>query len=231
LGRGGREFKRALELDHNYAPAHHWYSMYWRLKGRKEEALVEAQKAYDFGIHSRRLRVPTGQDPEEAGQDGQSIEQARDVDLAPDSAVTHAVLGWDTRTSGCLRRRLPSTRRHCIRRFAAEMRGLLGNAYAVSGNRTDAQRMIAELKSLWPEHARAAWTWQGDFPAWGIRKVHCTGWRRPGDAVKNLIGLGKDPHFVELRTDDASGFGAEGGRAPIDNTFANTIRYFCNTCS
>src|SRR6185369_1798311 len=43
-----REFKRALELDHNYAPAHHWYSMYLALKGRKEEALVEAQKAYDL---------------------------------------------------------------------------------------------------------------------------------------------------------------------------------------
>src|SRR3954464_9409661 len=33
-----QEFKRALALDHNYAPAHHWYSMYLATEGRKEEA-------------------------------------------------------------------------------------------------------------------------------------------------------------------------------------------------
>jgi len=40
-----REFKRALELDSNYAPAHHWYSMYLAFLGRKQEALDEDQKA------------------------------------------------------------------------------------------------------------------------------------------------------------------------------------------
>ena len=43
-----REFKRALEVDHNYAPAHHWYSMYLALEGRKEQALTEAEKAYEL---------------------------------------------------------------------------------------------------------------------------------------------------------------------------------------
>lgn len=43
-----KEFKRALELDHNYAPAHHWYSMFLALEGRKEEALGEAEKAYEL---------------------------------------------------------------------------------------------------------------------------------------------------------------------------------------
>src|SRR6266550_9136196 len=43
-----REFKGALELDHNYAPAHHWYSMYLAVEGRKEQALAEAEKASEL---------------------------------------------------------------------------------------------------------------------------------------------------------------------------------------
>src|SRR5258708_1566684 len=43
-----REFKRALELDSNYAPAHHWYSMYLAFLGRRQQALAEAQKAYEL---------------------------------------------------------------------------------------------------------------------------------------------------------------------------------------
>src|SRR5437763_7095127 len=37
-----REFKRAIELNSNYAPAHHWYSMYLAFVGRRQQALAEA---------------------------------------------------------------------------------------------------------------------------------------------------------------------------------------------
>src|SRR5207245_6531574 len=40
-----RACRRALELDHNYAPAHHWYSMYLAVEGRKDQALAEAETA------------------------------------------------------------------------------------------------------------------------------------------------------------------------------------------
>ena len=62
-----REFKRALELDHNYAPAHHWYSMYLALEGRKEEALVEAQKAYELDPLSACCGCQPRQDPRGSG--------------------------------------------------------------------------------------------------------------------------------------------------------------------
>ena len=35
-----------------------------------------------------------------------------------------------------------------------EMRGLIGSAYAASGNRAEAENMIAELKRLLPGHSR-----------------------------------------------------------------------------
>jgi serine/threonine protein kinase/Tfp pilus assembly protein PilF len=42
------EFKRAIELNPNYATARHWYSEYLSNMGRHEEALVEARRAQEL---------------------------------------------------------------------------------------------------------------------------------------------------------------------------------------
>ena len=39
------EFKRAIELNPNYATAHHWYAMYLSAMGRNDEALAEIRRA------------------------------------------------------------------------------------------------------------------------------------------------------------------------------------------
>ena len=199
-----REFKRALELDHNYAPAHHWYSMYLALEGRKEEALVEAQKAYELDPLSAVAGANLAKILEEAGQDDKAIEQAKKtLDLEPDSAVTHAVLGLGYQNKRMYPEAIAEYKKALqLGGSPAEMRGLLGNAYAVSGNRTDAQKMIAELKSLWPEHARAALDLAVVFSGLGD-KENALYWLEKAQEihVSDLIGIGKDPHFVELRSD------------------------------
>ena len=43
--RAEREYKRAIELNPNYATAHHWYSLYLSQMGRSEEAIEEMKKA------------------------------------------------------------------------------------------------------------------------------------------------------------------------------------------
>src|SRR6185295_16955847 len=40
-----KEFRRAIELNSNYATAHQWYGMYLFADARFEEALVELNKA------------------------------------------------------------------------------------------------------------------------------------------------------------------------------------------
>ena len=199
-----REFKRALELDHNYAPAHHWYSMYLALEGRKEEALVEAQKAYELDPLSAVAGANLAKILEEAGQDDKAIEQAKKtLDLEPDSAVTHAVLGLGYQNKRMYAEAIAEYKKALqLGGSPAEMRGLLGNAYAVSGNRTDAQKMIAELKSLWPEHARAALDLAVVFSGLGDKESSLYWLEKAQEIhVSDLIGIGKDPHFVELRSD------------------------------
>jgi len=47
-----REFKRAIELDPNYATAHHWYAHYLVIAGRFDEALTEIQLAHQLDPYS-----------------------------------------------------------------------------------------------------------------------------------------------------------------------------------
>jgi TolB-like protein/DNA-binding winged helix-turn-helix (wHTH) protein/Tfp pilus assembly protein PilF len=199
-----REFRRALELNHNYAPAHHWYSMYLALKGRKEEALAEAQKAYELDPLSAVAGANLAKILQEAGQDDKAIEQAKKtLDLEPDSAVTHAVLGLGYQDKQMYAEAIAEYKRALqLGGSPAEMRGLLGNAYAVSGNRTDAEKIVAELKSLWPEHARAALDLAVVFSGLGDKETALYWLEKAREMhVTDLIGIGQDRHFVELRSD------------------------------
>ena len=199
-----REFKRALELDHNYAPAHHWYSMYLAVEGRKEQALAEAQKASELDPLSPVVGANLAKILQEAGQNDKAIEQAKKtLDLEPDSAVTHAVLGVVYQDKRMYAEAITEYKRALqLGGPPGEIRGLLGYAYAVSGNRTDAEKIIAELKALWPRHTHAALDLAVVFSGLG-NKENALYWLEKAQEmhVSDLIGIRQDSHFVEVRSD------------------------------
>lgn len=199
-----KEFKRALELDHNYAPAHHWYSMYLALKGSKEEALVEAEQAYELDPLSPVVGANLAKILQEAGQDDRAIEQAKKtLDLEPKSAVTHAVLGIVYEDKHMSTEAIKEYQRALeLGGPPDEIRGLLGHAYAVSGNRSEAEKTIAELKELLPDHTRATLDLAVVFSGLGD-KSNALHWLDKAEEshVTDLIGIGQDSHFAELRSD------------------------------
>lgn len=199
-----REFQRALQLDYNYAPAHHWYSMYLALDGRKEQALTEAQKAYELDPLSPVVGANLAKILQEAGQHDKAIEQARKtLDLEPDSAVTHAVLGVIYEEKRMHAEAIAEYRKALqLGGPPGEIRGLLGYAYATSGNRADAEKMIAELKALLPGHAHAALDLAVVSAGLGDRQ-NALHWLEKAQEmhVSDLIGIGRDSRFAELRSD------------------------------
>jgi tetratricopeptide (TPR) repeat protein len=50
-----REFRRAIELDPDYATAHHWYGEYLGWQGRFDEALAESDRAIELDPESRMI--------------------------------------------------------------------------------------------------------------------------------------------------------------------------------
>ncbi|HKW27341.1 MAG TPA: tetratricopeptide repeat protein, partial [Terriglobales bacterium] len=199
-----REFKRALELDSNYAPAHHWYSMFLAVQGRKEPALAEARKACELDPLSAVVGANLAKILEEAGQDDKAIEQAKKtLDLEPDSAVTHAVLGIAYQDKGSYAEAIAEYKRALqLGGPPGEMRGLLGYAYAASGNRNEAEKMIDELRTLWPGQTHAALDLAVVFS--GLRdKENALFWlERAQEAhVSDLIGISQDSHFAAVRGD------------------------------
>lgn len=54
------EFRHAIELDPNYAPAHYWYSNLLAVEGRPQEALAESMRAKDLDPFSPQSDMNVG---------------------------------------------------------------------------------------------------------------------------------------------------------------------------
>ncbi len=72
-----KEFKRAIELNPNYATAHHWYSEYLLTIGRNEEAIAEIKRAQELDPLSLIINSIVGVTYAESRQHDQAIEQLR----------------------------------------------------------------------------------------------------------------------------------------------------------
>jgi TolB-like protein/Tfp pilus assembly protein PilF len=68
-------FKRAIELNANYATAHQWYSEYLVILGRFDEAIGEAQRAQELDPLSVVIHTIAGMAFYYANQYGKAIEQ------------------------------------------------------------------------------------------------------------------------------------------------------------
>ena len=52
LDAGGKEFRRAIDLNPSYATAHHWFAWHLSLLGRYDEAIAEMRKAENLDLLS-----------------------------------------------------------------------------------------------------------------------------------------------------------------------------------
>lgn len=89
-----REYKRALELDPQYAVAHHWYFIYLTSMKRFPEAIPEAEKALKFDPLSQSINDNAAMTYIIAGQDERGLRQLqRAIELDPNNPVPYGYLG------------------------------------------------------------------------------------------------------------------------------------------
>ncbi len=89
-----REFKRAIELNPNYAPAHQWYAEYLSAMGRHDEAIATIQRAQALDPYSLIINSVAGSLFLNAGRYDEAIAECRKaLEIDPDFHAAHYYLG------------------------------------------------------------------------------------------------------------------------------------------
>jgi serine/threonine-protein kinase len=145
-----KEFRRAIDLNPNYPTAHHWFSQHLLLMGRFDEAIAEAKRARELDPLSPIVNCDLGHTLRLAGRVDEAIEQLNaTVEMHPNFSYGHFLLG------------IAYVEKRNYEKGIGEMQkaralaggnvaglGALGYAYAVSGKRDEALRVLADLNRL-----------------------------------------------------------------------------------
>jgi tetratricopeptide (TPR) repeat protein len=145
---GGKEFRRAIELNPGYATAHHWYAWHLSLLGRYDEAIAEMRKAENLDPLSLIINADLAELLVLAHSYDESMLQSRKtIEMDPNFALAHNQLAQaylqkhmndeavaELQKAVQLSGRSPT----CIANLA--------RAYVASGNRNEAAQLLSELK-------------------------------------------------------------------------------------
>jgi eukaryotic-like serine/threonine-protein kinase len=145
-----REFKRAIELDPNLATAHSWYSLHLAATGRLDRAIAESERAQEADPLSPIVSSVAGWTFYFSRRYDQAIEQLRKtLEIDKNFALAHWFLGMTYQQVARHEEAIAEFQR-ALSLFGGPQPtlGWLGHAYAVSGKRTAAQKVLAELKEL-----------------------------------------------------------------------------------
>jgi TolB-like protein/DNA-binding winged helix-turn-helix (wHTH) protein/Flp pilus assembly protein TadD len=145
---GGKEFRRAIELNPGYATAHHWYAWHLSLLGRYDEAIAEMRKAENLDPLSLIINADLAELLVLAHSYDESIQQSRKtIEMDANFALAHNQLAQ------------AYLQKHMYDEAVAELQKAvqlsggsptcianLARAYVVSGKRSEAVKLLTELK-------------------------------------------------------------------------------------
>lgn len=148
LGGAEREFEKAIQLNPNYATAHHWYALDLAAMSRPAEALYEIQLAHRLDPLSLIIGTNVGWVEYLARDYPAAIRDLHHVlELDPDFARARTRLGMVEMATGNNAAAIADLTR-ALELTGDEdpwVEGLLGEALARSGDRAAAVRKLAEL--------------------------------------------------------------------------------------
>jgi eukaryotic-like serine/threonine-protein kinase len=145
-----REFKRAIELNPNDSEAHGYYAWFLAPMGRKDEAVAEAKRSQQLDPFSSLANFIVGSALVFTRQWDPAIEQLRSAkELDPTFWFAPCFLGRAYEHKG----RLPESIAEFqlaleLEKDNPEIWSGLGHAYALSGKKAEAQKVLAHLKGL-----------------------------------------------------------------------------------
>ena len=143
-----KEFKRAIELNANYATAHHYYAVYLRHMRRFDESLTESRKAQELDPTSANLKAAEAGTLYCAAHYDEAIEELRRAfELDANNPIAHYWMGRIYVQKAVYEAAITEFERSfSVLGKSPELLAHLGYVYAVSGRREAAQKVLDELE-------------------------------------------------------------------------------------
>ena len=165
-----REYKRAIELNPNYATAYHWYSISLKGQGRVAESALMIKRAQEIDPLSSSISINISEMYELQNNHQAAIENARKlIELDPNYADaydnlghSYLKLGRETESIASLEKGVELSNR------AGQNLGGLGYGYGIVGKRAEAFAIVKELEEKYVKkealgrHIAAAYAGLGD---------------------------------------------------------------------
>jgi TolB-like protein/DNA-binding winged helix-turn-helix (wHTH) protein/lipopolysaccharide biosynthesis regulator YciM len=167
--RSEQEFRRAIELNPNYATAHQWYSYYLSAMGRFPEAVEEALKAQQIDPLSLAINATLAGRYRDSGQYDQAINFGqRTLEMDPNFVPAHSVLGATYEAEGSWAQAILEYQKAVeLSQNNPTSLAALGCAYGYSGNREKARDILATLRDASKIHYVSAFDMAAVFAGMG----------------------------------------------------------------
>ena len=199
-----REFRKAIELNPNYANAHHWYADYLSAVGRHEEAIAESKRAVELDPISPIINAWLGWRYFFARQYDRAIEQyLKTLEIDPTFAPAHLVLGQgyeqESQLEGAISELDQAVK---FSQGSSLYVSSLAHAYAVAGKRSEAELLLHQLQDqsqktyVAPFHFALVYTGLGQLD-------QAVGYLEKGykERSSGMVWLKVDPRLDVLRSD------------------------------
>jgi eukaryotic-like serine/threonine-protein kinase len=142
-------YKRAIELNPNYADVHKLYGYHLVHMGRFDEAIIEMQRAVDLDPLSLELMTSLGDAYYYARRYDQAAEQlGKALEMESSYAEAHVFLARTLEQQGKYKEAIVEFRRALELTGDVAASSGLGRAYALSGNAAEAREILDHLKVL-----------------------------------------------------------------------------------
>lgn len=198
------EFKRAIELDPNYAPAHQWYASFLVSMGRSANAISEARRSQELDQFSPIVNAHLAWILYLSHQyDEALVECEKIVAIDPNffGGLRYAGLVYEQ-----LRRHQDAIaaleKARELSRGSPVILGALAHAQAVAGNGEESRRLLQQLLEVTPPRRPSAYDVAIVYSGLGQTEQAFV-WLEKAFAEKSeyLIYLLVDPRFERLHTD------------------------------
>jgi TolB-like protein/Flp pilus assembly protein TadD len=143
-----RQFRRAIELNPNYAVAHYWFHIPLVATGRMDEAWAHARRALEIEPLALGSHIAWGLMLIRAGRYEEAMKfYQKAIELDPNFLLARWGLAFAYEQKGMCAEAVAELQEGVrVSKGSPLMKASLGRAYAVSGQRSDAESILIDLQ-------------------------------------------------------------------------------------